>query len=225
MTNQVTIHRYIDHNTNVMIIQNSISKEQLKQLPQVKYNGAIQVIQTKAAAIKALQYLNSQSVLGIDSETRPAFVKGRSYKVALLQISSQEICYLFRINKLGLIQELIDLLENPNILKIGLSLKDDFMMLKKRAAFKQEGCIDLQDYVRPFGIKDRSLQKIYAILFKEKISKAQRLSNWEATELTDPQQKYAAIDAWSCVKIYNFLEDLKKTGNYEIAVTPEEETK
>ena len=107
-----------------------------------------------------------------------------------------------------------ELLENPNIKKIGLSLRDDFMMLRKRASFKQENCIDLQEYVKHFGIKDKSLQKIYAILFKEKISKAQRLSNWEAVELTDAQQRYAATDAWSCLRIYNFLEELKQSGDY-----------
>lgn len=194
----------------------SITKEQIKQLPQAKFNGAITVVQTKAAAIKALEYLNKQEKLGIDSETRPAFVKGKSYKVALLQVATQDICYLFRLNKIGLIKEIVDLLENPNILKIGLSLKDDFMMLKKRTVFRQESCIDLQEYVKSFGIKDRSLQKLYAILFKEKISKSQQLSNWEANELTEAQQRYAATDAWSCLKIYNYLEELKRSGNYHV---------
>ena len=200
-----------------MIINQSINKEQLKQLPRAKFPGAIELIQTKASALKALEYLNKHSVLGIDSETRPAFVKGQSYKVALLQISSDEICYLFRLNMIGFIQPLIDLLENPNIIKVGLSLRDDFMMLNKRAALKQKNCIDLQDYVNQFNIKDKSLQKIYALLFKEKISKSQRLTNWEAKELTDAQKKYAAIDAWSCLKIYNLLEELKESGNYTIA--------
>lgn len=199
-----------------MIIHRSITKEQLKQLPQAKFMGAIEVINSKNTAMKAISYLNNQKILGIDSETRPAFVKGRSYKVALLQISSNEICFLFRLNKIGLIPELIELLENPTIKKVGLSLRDDFMMLRKRAAFQQKNCIDLQEYVKLFGIKDKSLQKIYAILFKEKISKAQRLSNWEATELSEAQQRYAATDAWTCLRIYNLLEDLKTTGNYSI---------
>ncbi len=199
-----------------MIINSNISKEQLKTLPLVKYPNAVKVVQTKGVALKAIEYLNKQKKLGIDSETRPAFIKGRTYKVALLQIASDEICYLFRLNKIGLIEELVDLLENKDILKIGLSLKDDFMMLKRRTSFNQESCIDLQDYVKQFGIKDKSLQKIYAILFKEKISKSQRLSNWEATDLTEAQQHYAATDAWSCLRIYNLLEELKKTNNYEV---------
>ena len=122
----------------------------------------------------------------------------------------------------GLTQPIIELLENPEVIKVGLSLKDDFMMLHKRAPFNQQACIELQEYVRPFGIQDKSLQKIYGILFREKISKSQRLSNWEADVLTDAQKQYAATDAWACLNIYHLLQDLKRTGNYELA--PEEET-
>lgn len=200
-----------------MILHRSISKEQMKQLPEAKFSGAIEVVQTKAAAVSALKHLNEQTLLGIDSETRPAFVKGISHKVALLQISSETICFLFRLNTIGLIPELIELLENPEIKKIGLSLRDDFMMLRKRASFKQASCIDLQEYIKPFGIKDKSLQKLYAILFKERISKAQRLSNWEAPELSEAQKRYAAMDAWSCLRIYKLLEELKRNGDYSLA--------
>lgn len=120
----------------------------------------------------------------------------------------------------GLTQPLVDLLENPAVIKVGLSLKDDFMMLHKRAPFAQQSCIELQDYVRQFGIQDKSLQKIYAILFKEKISKSQRLSNWEADVLSDGQKQYAATDAWACLNIYNLLQELKQTGDWEIAALP-----
>lgn len=112
---------------------------------------------------------------------------------------------------------------NPAVIKVGLSLKDDFMMLHKRAPFTQQSCIELQDYVRQFGIQDKSLQKIYAILFKEKISKSQRLSNWEADVLSDGQKQYAATDAWACLNIYNLLQELKRTGNYEVESLPVEE--
>ena len=197
-----------------------IDKDELKELPKVVFPGRIHVIQSESETEKAVAYLLSQPILGIDSETRPSFTKGQSHKVALLQISSEECCFLFRLNMTGLTQPLVDLLENPGIIKVGLSLKDDFMMLHKRAPFNQQSCIELQDYVRQFGIQDKSLQKIYAILFKEKISKSQRLSNWEADVLSDGQKQYAATDAWACLNIYNLLQELKRTGNYEIA--PEE---
>lgn len=206
-----------------MVIKRSISKEELKELPKAVFPGRIIVIQTEAEADKAVNYLSAQAVLGIDSETRPAFTKGQSYKVALLQISSEECCFLFRLNHTGLTPSLIRLLEDTSVKKIGLSLHDDFMMLRKRANFKQQACIELQAYVHAFGISDKSLQKIYAILFKEKISKSQRLSNWETSVLTDAQKLYAATDAWSCLQIYKLLERLKQTGDYQLIPDLEQE--
>ena len=170
-----------------MILKRTISKEEVKEMPKAAFPGRIHVIQTESEAQKAVAYLQSQAILGIDSETRPSFTKGHSHKVALLQISSDECCFLFRLNMTGLTQPIIELLEDPKVIKVGLSLKDDFMMLHKRAPFNQQACIELQEYVRPFGIQDKSLQKIYGILFSEKISKSQRLSNWEADVLTDAQ--------------------------------------
>lgn len=205
-----------------MVLKRTISKEELKDLPKAIFPGRIHVIQSELEAQKAVNYLQSHPVLGIDSETRPSFTKGHSHKVALLQISSEECCFLFRLNMIGLTKSLIDLLENPAIIKVGLSLKDDFMMLHKRAPFNQQGFVELQDFVRPFGIQDKSLQKIYGILFKEKISKSQRLSNWESDVLTDSQKQYAATDAWACLSIFNLLEELRKTGDYQLEVEKEE---
>ena len=190
-------------------------------MPKALFPGRIFVIQTEEEAKKAIKYLASQKAVGIDSETRPSFTKGQSHKVALLQISSEECCFLFRLNHTGFTAPLIKLLEDPTIIKVGLSLRDDFSMLRKRASFKQQSCIELQEYVNAFGIQDKSLQKIYAILFGEKISKSQRLSNWETDILSDAQKLYAATDAWSCLKIYNFLEELKHTGDYVVAENEE----
>ena len=201
-----------------MIIRRSIDKEEVKDMPKALFPGQIHVIQTPQEAERAVAYLKKCPILGIDSETRPSFTKGQSHKVALLQVSSEEHCFLFRLNLTGLTLPIIMLLENPGITKVGLSLRDDFMMLHKRAPFNQQSCIELQDYVRQFGIQDKSLQKIYAILFKEKISKSQRLSNWEADVLSDGQKQYAATDAWACLNIYNRLQELKRTGDFEMAI-------
>ena len=196
-----------------MIIRRSIDKEEVKDMPKALFPGQIHVIQTPQEAERAVAYLKKCPILGIDSETRPSFTKGQSHKVALLQVSSEEHCFLFRLNLTGLTLPIIMLLENPGITKVGLSLRDD-----KRAPFEQRACVELQEYVRTFGIQDRSLQKIYAILFGEKISKSQRLSNWEAEMLTPSQQQYAATDAWACLNIYNRLQELKRTGDFEMAI-------
>ena len=199
-----------------MVIKKTIKKEDIKEMPKAVFEGPIYVIQSEKEADKAVAYLQAQQILGIDSETRPSFTKGQSHKVALLQVSSEEDCFLFRLNLTGLTLPIISLLESPSVTKVGLSLRDDFMMLHKRAPFEQHSCIELQEYVRMFGIQDKSLQKIYGILFGEKISKSQRLSNWEAEHLTEPQKQYAATDAWACLNIYNRLQELKVTGDYEL---------
>ncbi|MDO4165704.1 MAG: 3'-5' exonuclease [Bacteroides sp.] len=205
-----------------MLIKRTIDKEAIKDMPKAVFPGEIHVVQTPQEAERAVAYLKTCPLLGIDSETRPSFTKGQTHKVALLQIASEEHCFLFRLNLTGLTLPVILLLEDPRVVKVGLSLKDDFMMLHKRAPFEQRSCIELQEFVRPFGIQDKSLQKIYGILFGRKISKSQRLSNWEADVLTISQQQYAATDAWACLNIYNKLQELKRTGDFEIEAEGEE---
>ncbi len=191
-------------------IPSTIDKKEVSELPKATFPGRIYVIFTEADARKAVDYLNTQSLIGVDTETRPSFKKGSTNKVALLQISTEDTCFLFRLNSIGLPDFLEEFLQN-DILKIGLSLKDDFNMLRRRNKKdpREGNWIELQDYVPKFGIKELSLQKIYAILFREKISKSQRLSNWEAETLTEAQQMYAATDAWACVRIYKRLQELK----------------
>ena len=206
----------------MIIIKRSINKETLNELPKVLFQGQIHVAQTPTEAEKAVEYLKQYPIVGIDSETRPSFSKGKQYKVALLQVSTPDHCFLFRLNLTGLTLPVITLLESPSITKVGLSLHDDFMMLHKRAPFQPRSYVELQEYVRPFGIQDKSLQKIYGILFNEKISKTQRLSNWEAPVLTEPQKLYAATDAWACLNIYNRLQELKASGDFQIEEKVEE---
>lgn len=199
-----------------MIIRRSISKEELAGLPKVMFEGRIIVVQTLKDADAAVAYLERFRMVGVDTETRPSFVKGQTHKVALLQLSVDDTCFLFRLNMIGIPPSVVGFLENPNVVKVGLSLKDDFMALRKRAKFTQDAFVELQDYVRQFGIKDMSLQKVYAILFGQKISKSQRLTNWEADVLTDAQKAYAATDAWACYNIYRLLCELKETGDYSV---------
>lgn len=184
----------------------TISKDDIKILPVEVFPGSIVVIDSNELLLEALTILNLQHVVGFDTETKPVFAKGRTNKVALLQISTENTCFLFRLNILGFSEQLIAFFNNAEILKIGLSIKDDFMMLRARSAgFDPKGFIELQSYVKFHGIEDNSLQKIYAIIFNKKISKAQRLSNWEVEELSPAQQKYAALDAWACHKIFSAL--------------------
>ena len=187
-----------------------ISKEELAVYPQEVFPGRIIVILNENDAIKACGYLSTFGVIGFDTETRPAFKKGVSHNIALMQISTIDTCFLFRLNVIGMPDCLADLLTNNDVNKIGLSLKDDFSAIRKRSPLIPAGFIDLQTFVKQYGIEDIGLQRIYGILFGKRISKGQRLTNWEADSLSDAQQMYAALDAWACLKIYNQLITLPK---------------
>ena len=198
-------------------IRKQINKAEIAAMPKVLFPGSLFLIYTESEAEKAVAYLKDQRIVGVDTETRPSFKRGTSHKVALLQIATSDTCFLFRLNSIGMPESLQEFLMS-DVLKIGLSLKDDFASLRKRQAMHPDegNWIELQDYVGRFGIEDKSLQKIYANLFGKKISKNQRLSNWEAEILSESQQLYAATDAWACVEIYNCLSELERTGDYEI---------
>lgn len=189
-----------------------ISKEEVAGLPIETFKGKIVVVDHLEKVNEACDYLSIQSALGFDTETRPAFKKGQVYKVALIQLSTEEVCFLFRLNKIGYPRKLEAIMCDSGIRKIGLSLRDDFAAIRKRSIRKPENFIDLQGFVDQFDIEDNSLQKIYAILFGKKISKNQRVSNWEAETLTPAQQSYAAIDAWACLRIYNHLVEKELGG-------------
>ncbi|MCQ2219120.1 MAG: 3'-5' exonuclease domain-containing protein 2 [Paludibacteraceae bacterium] len=196
-----------------MDLKNKISKEELSACPAEVYNGRAYVIQTLPDAEKAVNYLRTQSVVGFDTETKPSFVKGRSNQVALMQISTADVCFLFRLNVIGIPPCLLEFLKDKAVMKIGLSLRDDFRALNRRAAIEPGNFLDLQNYVKSFGIEENSLTKIYAIIFGKRISKAQRLSNWEAPLMTERQIAYAALDAWTTREIFIHLNSLQANAD------------
>lgn len=197
-------------------IPSNISKAEIAQLPIDLFDGRIVVIHTVADVEKAVSYLKGFPVLGIDTETRPSFAKGKSYEVALMQVSTEETCFLFRLNYIGIPDALVNLLQDDRQIKIGLSLKDDIQSLHRKHSFEPRGFLDLQHYVKEIGVEAQSLQKIYALLFGKKISKSQRLTNWEADVLSNRQKGYAATDAWACVRIYKHIEELKRKQNFRV---------
>lgn len=184
--------------------------------PEVKYPGKVILVDSAAKCRSALAYLNRVPQIGFDTETRPSFQKFRHYNVSLAQISAGDECFLFRLKMIGSVEPFMNFLENPAVQKIGLSLKDDFHSLAKLAEFNPQGFVELQSFVKDYEIADNSLQRIYGIIFGERISKNQRLTNWEAQQLTESQQHYAAIDAWACQRIYNHL----TAGNFHPEESP-----
>lgn len=203
-------------------IYNKFDKKLISQLPRVTFQGRIEVVLSEAEADKAVDYLLTKDILGVDSETRPSFRRGVNHNVALLQVASHDICFLFRLNLIGMPASVIRLLEDDTIPKIGLSWHDDLMMLHKRSDFKAGKFIDLQNVVSELGIEDKSLQKLYANIFGMRISKREQLSNWENDILTDKQKIYAATDAWTCIQLYEELQRLSVTHDYELVIVDDE---
>jgi ribonuclease D len=203
------------------IIYNKYDKTEILKLPVVEFQGKIVVVYSEKETRKAVDFLLSQPILGFDTETRPSFKKGSVHKVALMQVSTPEICFLFRLNQSGMTPDIIRLLEDTTVPKIGLSLNDDILSLHRNAEFTPGLFIDLQDHMREIGIEDLSLQKLYANIFGQRISKNQRLTNWEAQILSDRQKIYAATDAWACINLYREYLRLVQTGDYVLVVIPE----
>lgn len=183
----------------------SITKEELKQLPACQFDGIIHVIDTLEKVDIAWKYLHQEPMLGFDTETRPSFTKGKVNKVALLQLSTLTDAFIFRLNKTGLPEKITSILSSPGIIKIGAAIHDDIRHLKRIKTFKDSGFIELQSFVKQFGIENSGLSKISGIVLNYRISKSQQLTNWESEILTDAQLLYAATDAWAALKIYQKL--------------------
>lgn len=201
------------------IIYDKYDKRQIPKLPRVQFQGRIFVIFSQREADKAVDYLMRQDLLGFDTETRPSFRKGQIHQVALLQVATHDTCFLFRLNRIGITPSIQRLLEDQYITKVGLSLQDDLRMLRLRSDFTPGTFIELQKEIKDIGIQDMSLQKIYANLFGGKIAKNQQLSNWEANILSEAQQRYAATDAWACIRIHEEIKRMKQEQNYHLKIT------
>ncbi len=182
----------------------SISQEQLSEMEVAAFKGEVHVIDTEGQEFsRAVAYLGRQKIIGFDTETRPCFSASQPrYGVSLLQLSGAGKAYLFRIKSLGMHRKLCNLLANPKIIKVGAAVHDDIKGLQKYSMFEPASFVDLQKIVWKWGIRDKSVKKMSAIILGFKISKTQQLSNWEADELSEAQIRYAATDAWVCREMF-----------------------
>ncbi len=182
----------------------SITPAEIEKLEYVSFPGKIYVIDSVGAEFnRAINYLRSQKIIGFDTETRPCFGPNQPrYDVSLLQLSGPNKAFLFRINRTGMHRRLCNLLSDKRIVKVGAAIHDDIRGLQKHHDFKAGGFVDLQKIVADYGIRDKSVKKMAAIILGYRISKTQQLSNWEAEHLSEPQCMYAATDAWVCREMY-----------------------
>ena len=189
-------------------LRGSISAEDLAELPLRQFEGEIVMVETRESALMAAQYLRTRKIIGFDTETKPSFKRGENHQVALLQLPAGGKAFLFRVNMTGLPSVIKKLLSDPDVLKVGVAIRDDIKGLQKISRFVPGGFVELQGMARDRGIKDFSLKKLCAILLGFRISKSQQLTNWEAEELSSRQMVYAATDAWVSLKIYEKLQSI-----------------
>jgi ribonuclease D len=183
----------------------SITTEEIQEYELSWFKGEIILIDNFKTFSKVIPGLMKERLLGFDTETRPSFKKGHKNRVSLIQLSTRNKAYLFRINKIGIPPELVAILANAEITKAGVAVHDDIRFLRSVRKFNPAGFIDLQNFVQNFGIKSSGLKKLTAIILGFRISKRQQVTDWEAEVLSEPQQVYAATDAWVCFEIYNKL--------------------
>jgi ribonuclease D len=183
----------------------NITVEELAEHELSWFKGEIVLIDNLKTFYEAFPRLLRSDILGFDTETRPTFKKGRKNAVSLIQLSTEDLACLIRINKIGIPDELVDLLSDPSVIKAGVAVHDDIRFLRGVRKFPPDGFIDLQDFVKDFGIQSSGLKKLAAIVLGFRISKRQQVTDWEAEQLTEAQQIYAATDAWVCYQIYRKL--------------------
>jgi ribonuclease D len=191
----------------------NITAEEIADRELSWFRGEIILVEDMETFKSVLPRLKGNDLLGFDTETKPNFTRGRRNKVSLIQLSTENLAILFRINKIGLPEELLDILSDSSVLKAGVAIHDDLRFLRGVRKFSPDGFIDLQSFVKEFGIESSGLKKLTAIILGFRISKRQQVTDWEASELTEAQQIYAATDAWVCHQIYRALTNGKEVGS------------
>lgn len=183
----------------------TISNDELNSLPLSSFEGDIHLITDIKKLRNAVSELGDHEIIGFDTETRPSFTKGQRYSVSLLQMAIPKKVFLIRLNHTGLTDELKSLLENDEILKAGVGIRDDIKALQKLNDFSPDGFVELATIAKNAGIEVESVKKLAGLILGFRISKSAQTSNWEATNFTDKQLSYAATDAWVCLELYRHL--------------------
>jgi ribonuclease D len=180
----------------------TISLEEIQNLPLKSFTGKVSVITDPGKLARVLVEIAKVGPVGFDTETRPAFVKGQRYKVALIQLASEEKVWLVRLQQTGFTPELVAFFQDKTIEKVGVGLRDDLIALQRLQPFIPGGFIELTNLTRQVGIEVESVKKLTGLLLGYRISKSAQTSNWEAPTLTEKQVEYAATDAWVCLQMY-----------------------
>jgi len=193
-----------------------IHPDEINALPLIYFEGEINIVETVEQEKAAYQDLiNSDFVIGFDTESKPVFKKGVTQRLALIQLCNGPKVWLYRVHIHGISDYLKEILENKDILKIGMAITDDGKKINHDFKVQTKGLFDISTLSKECGYVENGLRNLAARVLGGRISKAQQTSNWEAEELSDAQRVYAATDAWLGRELYLALTTEKISGNYD----------
>ena len=183
-------------------IPKRLDKETINQFPLIRFQGSIKVAENSKAFHRYAAKLRKQRVLGFDIECKPNFRRGPNNPPAQLQLATSDQAFLFRLYPVMKLGPLAEILENPDIIKTGVAVKDDLQNLNKIEEVKPAGFEDLAQLAQSLKIEQTGLRNLTAIFFRHRLSKSAQLSNWQKRPLTSSQINYAATDAWISRELY-----------------------
>jgi ribonuclease D len=184
-------------------VRTEIDKTEVNNLPLGKFEGEIIIVDTALKIAEAIENIENENIIGVDTETKPTFKKGALNKTALVQIATGKKVYLFRLNKMGLPYSLVRIFENPEIQKIGIAVLQDMKELSDQfREFQYHNVTDLNILCKNLNFQNIGARNLTAMILGFRISKRQQTSNWEALQLSEGQLRYAATDAWIAREVY-----------------------
>jgi ribonuclease D len=201
----MTSHPNSEHDQKI-----TITTDEINLLPLKAFDGKVNVITEEKNLSKVVLEVLRHRVIGFDTETRPSFKKGQSYKLALLQIAVPNKVFLIRTHYTGLSPEITAIFENPDIIKAGVAIRDDIKALQTLRKFSPAGFVELATVAREVGLQVESVKKLAALILGFRISKSAQTSNWEVPTLSEKQIEYAATDAWVCLELYEKMKSLPR---------------
>jgi ribonuclease D len=193
------------------VLLQQISREEVNALPIRRYEGAVHVIAAPAELAPAMDDILQETLVGFDTETRPAFRPGESYPPSLAQVATARAVYLFQVQRADIAAAVARMLSEEHIVKAGVGMADDLRSLKKVIAFHEKSIADLGTLAQRHGLKQSGVRNLSGMFLGFRIPKGTKTSNWARHKLTEQQIVYAATDAWACRELYLKFRELGLT--------------
>ena len=189
-------------------LQRTISRDEVVALPIQRYEGETVVVGSPAELERAREDFAQEALVGIDTETRPAFRKGESYPPSLVQVATAKAVYLFQIQQLDCSSVLKGLLDSESVVKAGVSLAYDLRQLKQVFPFDEKAVVDVGWAAKRQKLEQTGVRNLAALFLGMRIPKGAKTTNWSSRTLSPQQIAYAATDAWVCRQLYLRFEEL-----------------